>query len=66
MVYLITMYFSYPIITYVIFKNSLLDCPGFDAKLSEKKFFIEFQKYYYDQRGTQNGFVFLAVRISWH
>ena len=60
------MHFRQPIGTYVIFKNSLLDCPGFDAKLSEKKYFIiEFQKHCYKQRGTQNYVIFLAVHISW-
>jgi len=65
MVYLITMNFRQSIVTYVIFKNSLLDCPGFDAKLTKNKyFFIEFPKYYYNQRGIQNYFIFLAVHIS--
>ena len=34
------MHFGYPVVIYIIFKNYLLDFPGFDAKRYEKKSFL--------------------------
>jgi len=34
------MHFGHPVVIYIIFKNYLLDFPGFDAKRFEKKYFL--------------------------